>query len=254
MSFAKASYGFVAVTALLCVAPVGAQDSWSWPEKPQNLQVLPKDWPGERLRAPMTGFARALGVRCSHCHVGEPDAPLSSYDFASDDNPNKERAREMLRMLGSINDHLDKIEASGAEPVNMWCHTCHAGRPRPMRLSEQLNEIYRAEGLDTTLERYAELRERFYGRGAYDFGEPTLNAFGYRLLGEDNAEGAIRVFELNAELFPESANVWDSLAEAQMKAGSDELAQEYYYRSLGLDPGNENAKEMLAKLASAPGS
>ena len=210
---------------------------------------------GERLRAPMTGFARALGVRCSHCHVGEPDAPLGSYDFASDANPNKERAREMLRMLGSINDHLDKIEPSGGERVNMWCHTCHNGRPRPMRLSEELAESYESDGLQATLARYAELRERLYGRGAYDFGEAALNAFGYRVLGDDDTDGAIRVFELNAELFADSANVWDSLAEAHMKAGHDEQARQYYHRSLGLDPGNENAEKMLAELgsrASAP--
>ncbi len=54
----------------------------------------------------MKGFTRALGVRCSHCHVG--GNPLSTYDFASDENPNKGRAREMLRMLNSINEHLQK--------------------------------------------------------------------------------------------------------------------------------------------------
>ena len=42
-----------------------AQDQWTWPEKPKNLQVLNKDWPGSRLRPVMTGFTRALGVRCS---------------------------------------------------------------------------------------------------------------------------------------------------------------------------------------------
>ena len=48
--------------------PVRAQDTWTWPEKPKNLQVLPKDWPGSRLRPVMVGFTRALGVRCSYCH------------------------------------------------------------------------------------------------------------------------------------------------------------------------------------------
>ncbi len=55
--------------ATIALAPPSRAQEWSWPEKPQNLQVLPKDWPGSRLRAPMTGFTRALGVRCSHCHV-----------------------------------------------------------------------------------------------------------------------------------------------------------------------------------------
>ena len=41
------------------------------------------------------------------------------------------RAHAMLRMLGDINGHVKKIEASGDQPVNMWCHTCHRGRQDP---------------------------------------------------------------------------------------------------------------------------
>ena len=46
---------------------------------------------GERLRPVMMGFTRALGVRCNHCHVGEDGQPLSTFDFVSDENPNKVR-------------------------------------------------------------------------------------------------------------------------------------------------------------------
>src|SRR3989304_2757001 len=101
------------------VAPSSqSQDQWTWPEKPKNLQVLNKDWPGSRLSPIMRGFTRSLGVRCSHCHVGEEGKSLSTFDFASDANPNKDRAREMLRMLGSVNNHLKKIEPSGDKRVN----------------------------------------------------------------------------------------------------------------------------------------
>src|SRR5215813_630156 len=73
----------------LCSLTGSAQDTWTWPEKPKNLQVLPKDWPGTRLRPVMVGFTRALGVRCSYCHKGEEGKPLSTYDFVSDDNPTR---------------------------------------------------------------------------------------------------------------------------------------------------------------------
>jgi len=49
----------------------------------------------------------------------------------------------MYRMLGDISDHWKKIEPSGDKRVNMWCHTCHHGRPRPMTLDEELGEQYR---------------------------------------------------------------------------------------------------------------
>lgn len=222
---------------------------WSWPEKLHNMEVLPKTWTGSRLRPVMTGFSRALGVGCAHCHVGAAGEPLSTYDFVSDENPNKDRAREMLRMLGSINDHLGKLEPSGDERVNLWCHTCHRGRPRPMRLSEELDETYRLEGLEPTLELYSALRDEFYGRGVYDFeDEGTLNDLGYARLGEDETAAAIRFFLMNTERFPESANVWDSLAEGYMRSGDDANARKYYRKSLEMDPANVNAREMLKKL------
>lgn len=240
--------GSITLLAFTLIMPSQAQERWSWPEKPENLQVLPKEWSGSRLRPVMAGFTRALGVRCSYCHVGEEGKPLSTYDFASDENPNKDRAREMLRMLNSINDHLKKIEPSGDKRVNMWCHTCHSGRPRPMTLEEELGETYRLKGIEATLAYYRELKENYYGRGAYDFGENSLNSFGYDLLNQNDTAGAIAVFKLNTDAFPESANVWDSLAEAYMKAGDMALAEKYYQKSLELNPKNRNAKEMLQRI------
>jgi tetratricopeptide (TPR) repeat protein len=224
-----------------------AQDQWKWPEKPQNLQVLNKDWPGSRLSPVMRGFTRALGVRCSYCHVGQEGKDLSTYDFVSDGNPNKNRAREMLRMLGDVNDHLNKIEPSGDRRVNMWCHTCHRGRPRPMTLEEELGEHYRTKGIDAALNHYHELKKNYYERGAYDFSERSLNNFGYELLERDSAS-AIRVFTLNTQVFAKSSNVWDSLAEAYQKVGNDKLAKRYYQTALKLDPKNENARQNLKKL------
>lgn len=240
---------FAATVMLVAYGRPAVAQEWTWPDHPENLQVLPEEWTGQRLRPVMTGFTRALGVRCSHCHVGEEGQPLSTYDFASDDNPNKGRARTMLRMLGDINETLKTLEPSGPERVNMWCHTCHRGRPRPMTLGEELAEVYHVRGLEAALDHYEELRDEFYGRGAYDFGEETLNSLGYSLMGNEDFDGAVRVFALNVEQFPESGNVHDSLGEAYMNRGDRELAIESYERSLELDPGNDNAREQLAVLA-----
>jgi hypothetical protein len=233
--------------AVLLVAPAPGQDTWSWPEKPKNLQVLPKDWPGSRLQPVMIGFTRALGVRCQYCHKGEEGKPLSTFDFATDENPNKDRAREMLRMLESINDHLKKIQPSGDERVNMWCQTCHRGRPKPTTIDDELGEQYRKNGVEATLDYYADLKQKFYGRGPYDFGENTLNNFGYEVLKKDPA-GAVQVFRLNAEEFPQSGNVWDSLAEAYMKSGDLKKAEEYYQKAVTRDATDQNAKDMLKKI------
>ena len=44
--------------------------------------------------------------------------------------------------------------------------------------------------------------------------EQTVNAVGYQILGREDYDGAVAVFRYNVELYPESANVYDSLGEA----------------------------------------
>jgi Tfp pilus assembly protein PilF len=53
---------------------------------------------------------------------------------------------------------------------------------------------------------------------------------------------------LNAELYPQSANVWDSLADGYMKSGDMRKARENYEKALTLDPKDNNAKERLKKI------
>src|SRR5262245_17851489 len=139
------------------VSPAPAQSSWQWPEKAKNLQVLPPDFPPDRLRSVVTGFTRSLGVRCSYCHMGEEGMPLTTYDFASDSNPKKSVARGMLRMLGTINDQLKEIQPEKVDRVNMWCHTCDRGRALPVTLPEELERLYTRLGGDATVARDVDL-------------------------------------------------------------------------------------------------
>ncbi|HET6360952.1 MAG TPA: amidohydrolase family protein [Gemmatimonadota bacterium] len=78
--------------------------------------------------------------------------------------------------------------------------------------------------------------------------EAAVNRAGYRLLRAGDVAGAIEVFRVNADMFPTSANAWDSLAEAHMERGDRVRAIEHYRRSLELDPGNDNARERLEAL------
>lgn len=78
--------------------------------------------------------------------------------------------------------------------------------------------------------------------------EGHLNAHGYDLLFAGKILEAITVFKLNVAAFPDSWNVYDSLAEAYMENGDRELAIYYYMESLKLNPENANGAEMLRKL------
>ena len=79
-------------------------------------------------------------------------------------------------------------------------------------------------------------------------GELTLNNAGYFFLYGGKVDEAIQIFELNTKFFPESFNVWDSLAEAYAKAGKKDLAIQYYEKSVKMNPLSESGKKALEDL------
>ena len=80
--------------------------------------------------------------------------------------------------------------------------------------------------------------------------ESSINQLGYVLIGMKRIDDAILIFTQNTVDYPQSWNVWDSLAEAYMDKGDKEKAIADYERSLRLNPGNTNGAEQLKKLKS----
>lgn len=78
--------------------------------------------------------------------------------------------------------------------------------------------------------------------------EQEIKATGIVLMREGQAERALELFELNTRIFPESWNTWDSLGEAYFNLGHPEEAIKAYEKSLELNPDNEAAKRMLARI------
>ena len=95
---------------------------------PQNLQVLPKDMTFQQVQQTMRTFTAALGVECSHCHVG------TMQERAKDDNPKKGITRKMLAMTMAINNDLlkDVGEPAAAGTLKVTCFTCHRGAIKPL--------------------------------------------------------------------------------------------------------------------------
>ena len=78
--------------------------------------------------------------------------------------------------------------------------------------------------------------------------ENNLNRKGYNLIAENNIELAKGIFKVNMQLYPESANVYDSYAEACMLNKEYEPAIKNYQKSLELNPQNQNAQKMIEKM------
>jgi tetratricopeptide (TPR) repeat protein len=82
----------------------------------------------------------------------------------------------------------------------------------------------------------------------YNFAESELNELGYRLLQTNKLAEAVEIFKLNVEMFPQSANAYDSVGEAYMRHGQKDLAIANYKKSIELNPKNTNATAKLASL------
>jgi len=86
--------------------------------------------------------------------------------------------------------------------------------------------------------------------------EQRLNAFGYALINREEYDKAIRLFQYNVKLYPQSFNAHDSLAEGYASRGDKEKAVEYYRKAVALNPGDtdyakrvlQNSKDKLREL------
>ena len=101
-------------------------------QKERNLKVLPKDISDAKLDSIMLTYNIALGVNCNFCHV--PSIfNKEVLDYASDREPMKENARNMMRMVIDINKnnfYFDKNERPEYLHV-VSCKTCHRGEHFP---------------------------------------------------------------------------------------------------------------------------
>ena len=90
----------------------------------KNIKLF-KGQPASRVLNIMArGFAPALGVSCSHCHV--------TGEYEREDKPTKQIARDMFAMVNAINtEYLRKIPNIKSPNPTVNCSTCHRGQTRP---------------------------------------------------------------------------------------------------------------------------
>ena len=114
------------------------------------------------------------------------------------------------------------------------------------RLSAELANLISNDGIEAAVAKYHELKTNDADK--YDFSEPVLNRFGYQLLFSGKKQEAIAMFKLNSELFPDSANTYDSLAQGYMENGQNTLAIQNYEKSLEMNPDNQNARDRIKRI------
>ncbi len=118
-----------------------------------------------------------------------------------------------------------------------------------LSIGEKLEQIVGTEGIDAAVAAYHRLK-RDEPEG-YNFAERQMNLLGYKLLQRGRLDEALTIFTLNAEVHPESSNVYDSLGETFATRGDVDDALRSYRKALALDPTSANAMEMLRRLEAA---
>lgn len=112
----------------------------------------------------------------------------------------------------------------------------------------EIEKTIREAGIASAETRFREMRA---AGNKFSFDEREMNQLAYELLGNGNTAAALTVLRMNVELFPRSANVYDSLGEALAAAGERAEAIRNYQQVLSIDPTNGNARAKLLELQAA---
>ena len=236
----------VCVALLLGPRPASAQ----LPDKFTNLKVLPKNISKDQLVSVMRGFSMGLGVRCEHCHVDDDTSTPKRVDFASDEKKEKKIARVMMKMAGEINGSL--LPKTGIQaPAQVRCVTCHHGLPRPETLADALEATIQKDGVQAGQEKYRQLREKYYGSGAYDFRPLSLAAVAEWLANDrKDPDGAISLVQFSIGIDPNAAESYITLGRIQEAKGDKADAIASYKKALELQPENSRVQQQLQQLES----
>jgi tetratricopeptide (TPR) repeat protein len=206
------------------------------PDKFTNLQVLPKLITKEKLLETMRSFAGGLGVKCEFCHASQQGT--DKLDFASDDKPQKEEARIMLKMvMGINNDYLPELSKYTKDNIlQVGCVTCHHGNKQPLMLEDVLFTAIKEKGLPEAISTYHQLHDKYYGSFTYDFSDHTLVKLIEMLNNEKMFDDAVGIANLNLEMYPQSGVAYYGLGEAYQAKGDKEKALANYQKAKELMP------------------
>ena len=240
----------VSLLAVAAVArPAAAQAPGKFPpDSLVNTKVFPHNTPVTEVLGAMRNFTTALGVRCGFCHVGKEGAPISSYDFASDEKRTKRTARQMMLMLAEVNRRLDTLPERKNPGLMAACNTCHRGVNRPVPLSMYVSDVALSAGTDSAIKTYHALRDRYYGRDAYDFGEPSLNEAAFRLARAGKFDEALALLKLNEEQFPKTSSTYVFRGNVLLMRADTNAAADAFREAIRRDTTNFEAKQRLRAI------
>lgn len=118
----------------------------------------------------------------------------------------------------------------------------------PLKIGEIIGQIVMNQGVENAIDQYKKLKSE--NPEKYEFGENELNALGYQLIELDRIDEAIKIFLLNKEEYPQSANTYDSLGDAFLANGDTTNALINFKNALAIDSTFTTSKEKIENIES----
>lgn len=198
--------------------------------------------PVQRWADKMPAVASALGVTCAYCHRRRDAPPLPEGE-----KPKRVIAREMMKMVDELNARVQDVTGKSiAEVTRVECVTCHRGVTIPGQLSDILVRTFLKNGSDAAVAQYRDLRDQYYGRQSYDFGESELIRAGLRL--GNRPDAGIELLKLNLEFYPKSVPSHITIAQLYIRKIDDESAIVWLEKALAIEPDNLFVRGQLEQL------
>jgi tetratricopeptide (TPR) repeat protein len=107
------------------------------------------------------------------------------------------------------------------------------------------------KGIEDAISTYHDLYKQYYGGFSYNFKDNSLAELTHMLIEDKNYDAAVRISNLNIEMYPNSGLAYFALGESYEASGDKVKAIENVKKSLELSPGNFMFNRKLKELQSA---
>ena len=151
----------------------------------------------------------------------------------------------LLDKIESINNLKNSLEKFNQNNFEVTFEMKKGETPPPSK--EYIVNAFIEKGVENTILEIEKYKKVYTDSLLFD--ENVLNWLGYHFLYWWGREAeAIELFKFITSIYPNSANAYDSLAEAFLVLGEEGQAIKNYEKSLELNPENQNAKDQLKVL------
>ena len=130
-------------------------------------------------------------------------------------------------------------------PIKKMLHDQPYEMPK-LNVGEVVGKIILSEGIDKGLSEYNRLKSEEPDN--YEISEGQLNSLGYQLMGLDRNQDALQILKRNQEEYPESANTYDSYADALLANKDTANAIINYNKAFAMDSTFTTSREKAKRL------